>query len=472
MERLSGLDASFLYLETRNIHMQVLATVVIDPATVQGGYSFEKVKRTVAERLPGAPSLRRRLYSVPFNLHHPVWVEDPDFDLDYHVRRIGCPAPGGEKELAELVADMAGRPLDRTRPLWEQWIVEGLENGYVASISKMHHCTIDGVSGANLLMHFLDLEPTPEPKSAPAQWKPDRPPSDLELLGGALVARITKPLGVAQMFTKTAWRMGNLAVRRIRGESGMAAPLTAPRTSFNTSITPHRKVAFARIPLDEVKAIKNSTGTKVNDVVLAVASGALRTYLEQGNEVPEKSLQAVVPVSVRTDEDKDTIGTNMVSAMFTSLATDEPDPVERLRVIAEANKGAKEEFNAIGADLLQGWTEHAAPTTWSLAMRLYGSMKMAERHPPVFNLVISNVPGPQKPLYFAGGKLVELYPLGPVMDGLGLNITVLSYMDTLHWGLMAGREAMPRLWDLALAIPDALAELGKAVEATTGSSQA
>jgi diacylglycerol O-acyltransferase len=244
----------------------------------------------------------------------------------------------------------------------------------------------------------------------------------------------------------------------------MATPLTAPRTSINTTVTAHRKIAFARIPLQEIKQIKNATGTKVNDVVLAVCAGALRHYLEQGDELPEKSLLATVPVSVRTDDDNGG-GANKVSAMFTSLATDVEDPLERLLTIAEANKGAKEEHKAIGADMLQQWTELAAPNTWSLAMRLYTGMKLAERHPVVHNLVISNVPGPQMPLYFAGGKLVELFPLGPVFDGAALNVTVLSYRDTLNWGFLAGREAMPELWDLANAVPEALAELSKAVAA-------
>jgi WS/DGAT/MGAT family acyltransferase len=463
MERMTGLDASFLYFETRNMHMHVVAVMVHDPATVAEGYSFQKVKDTIGERLHLTPPLRRRLVSVPLNLGHPAWIEDPDFDLDYHVRRIGCPAPGGEEELAEVVGDIASRPLDRSRPLWEQWIVEGLENGLIASVVKMHHSTVDGVSGANFLVHFLDLEASPPPKPQPErEWKPEHEPSDLSLVAGALAARAARPAKLVRQTAAGTWRLGNLLFRRwVQRTPGMATPLTAPRTSFNTTITRHRKVAFARIPLDEVKAIKRAVGCTVNDVVLAVASGALRSYLEQGGEHYDRSLIACVPVSVRADDD-DTPGANKVSALFTSLATDVDDPMERLMRIHHANLGAKSEHRAIGADFLRGWGELAAPTTFSLAARLYSGMHLAERHPVIHNLVISNVPGPPIPLYFAGSRLVSLYPLGPIFDGAALNITVVSYLDTLYWGFHTCPEVMPRVWDLANAIPEALAELRKA----------
>jgi WS/DGAT/MGAT family acyltransferase len=257
---------------------------------------------------------------------------------------------------------------------------------------------------------------------------------------------------------------GFIAARRRTEGPGMPAPLRAPRTSFNTIVTPHRKVAYTHVPLEDVKAIKRAFGTTVNDAVLAIVSGALRRYLEARNEMPDRSLIAAVPVSVRTEEEKSQgIGSNRVSAMFSTLATDVEDPVERLRQIAEANKGAKEEHKAIGADMLTKWGELAAPTTFSLAARFYAGLRLAERHPVVHNLVISNVPGPNFPLYFAGAKLVALYPLGPIFDGAGLNITVLSYMDQLFFGLIGCREIV-QVWDIAREIPEAFAELRKAVD--------
>jgi diacylglycerol O-acyltransferase / wax synthase len=470
MERMSGLDATFLYFETPNMHMHVLGVIVFDPATSAEPYSFDRVKEVMRNRLHLVQPFRRKLAQIPFNLHHPVWVEDATFDLDYHIRRIGCPAPGGEKELAELVGDIASRPLDRTRPLWEMYIVEGLQNGYVASIAKMHHCTIDGVSGANLMVHLFDLEPTAtvEPEAEP--WEPDRMPTDIERIAYATISRFRRPLNIFKVLPQTVRSVSNVITRRRGGESGMATPFTAPRTNFNQAITPHRRTAFETTSLDEVKQIKKAFGATVNDVVLTIVSTALRKYLDGRGELPDKSLIATCPVSVRGEDEKDVIGSNRVSAMFTSLHTDIADPVERLAAIHEANKGAKEEHNAIGADILTNWAEFAAPTTFSLAARVYSELRLVERHPVIHNLVISNVPGPPFPLYFAGAKLVGLNPLGPIMDGAGLNITVLSYVDNINWGFIACRELMPDLWDLADAIPEAQAELLKAAQSVGASA--
>src|SRR5581483_3600279 len=467
MERLSGLDASFLYFETPSMHMHVCATIVFDPSSVEGGYSFDNVKEMLRSRLHLVPPFRRRLMSVPFNLHHPVWIEDPDFDLDYHLRHIGLPPPGTPEQLAELAGDIASRPLDRSRPLWEMWIVEGLENGNVATIAKMHHCTVDGVSGSNLMVHLFDLEPNPEKPAEQEEWKPEHKPSDLELVGYAMNSRARRPLNLARVIPQTVRSVVNLVQTRRSSEGpGMATPLTAPRTIFNHAITGRRSVAYTAVSLDDVKTIKKAFGTTVNDVVLTVAAGALRRYLEQHDDgLPDKSLIATVPVSVRSEGEQETIGSNKVSALFTTLATDVEDPVERLMVIHEANKGAKEEHKAIGADMLQYWAEFAAPTTFSLAARAYSGLKLADRHPVVHNLVISNVPGPPMPLYFAGAQLTALYPLGPIFDGAALNITVLSYMDDVDWGFIANPDTVPALWDLAHAVPEALAELKKAAEA-------
>jgi WS/DGAT/MGAT family acyltransferase len=258
----------------------------------------------------------------------------------------------------------------------------------------------------------------------------------------------------------------NLVQTRRKSEGpGMATPLTAPRTIFNHAITARRSVAYTSVPLDDIKTIKKAFGTTVNDVVLTVAAGALRRYLEQHDEIPDKSLIATVPVSVRGDDDKESVGSNQVSALFTTLATDIEDPVARLMVIHEANKGAKEEHKAIGADMLQNWAEFAAPTMFSLAARAYSGLKLADRHPVIHNLVISNVPGPPMPLYFAGAQLTALYPLGPIFDGAALNITVLSYMDDVDWGFIANPDTVPGLWDLANAVPESLAQLKKAAEA-------
>jgi diacylglycerol O-acyltransferase / wax synthase len=464
MERLSGLDATFLYFETPAVHQHVCAVMVFDPSGMKEGYSFERVKEFVRERLHLIPQFRRRLAWVPFNLHHPVWIEDPDFDLDYHVRRIAVPSPGGPEQLADLAGDIAGRQLDRTRPLWEMWVVEGLEHGHVALVAKMHHCTIDGVSGSNMMVYLFDL--TPEGQEVEPQaddWKPERRPTDLELVGYAVRSRLKRPVQLARNVPPTVQGLVNLVRQRRQSETPSGAtPFTAPRTSFNGAITPHRKVSFTNVPLEDVKLIKNVFGTTVNDVVLAITTGALRRYLADGAELPDRPLVASCPVSVRTDENEDTVGSNKVSAMFVNLPVHIADPIDQLGAIRESTKGAKEEHKAIGATFLMEWAELAAPRTFGLAARLYSNMKLAERHPVVHNLVISNVPGPPFPLYFAGSRLVSLNPLGPIFDGAALNITVLSYLDAIGFGFIACRELVPGLWDLTAAVTDAAADLKKA----------
>jgi diacylglycerol O-acyltransferase len=471
MERLSGLDAAFLYLETPSHHMHVSMVAMFDASTVPGGYSFEKVRSVIEERLPLIPMFRRRLVEVPFRLHHPIWVDDPHFDLDYHVSRIGAPAPGGIEELCELASDFTSRPLDRSRPLWEMRIVEGLRDDRIGILAKVHHSTVDGVSGAEVMVHLFDLEPDPGPHVPPPEAEPPAPervPSDLELVSFAAWSLIRTPFRIAAKLPNTVRTAINV-VRGRRGSEGPTAPtpFAAPRTSLNTAITPHRKVAAITVPFADVKAIKHAMHCTVNDVVLALCSGALRGYLDERRELPAQPLVAVVPISVR-DGDGPAVGSNHVSAMFTSLATDRDDPVERLEAIAAVTRAAKKEHHTIGAKMLQDWAEFAAPALFTRASRLYSSMGLADRHRPIHNLIISNVPGPPFHLYLAGAKLELLCPLGPVMEGAALNVTVISYMDDLDIGLIACREGVPRLWDLAHHFPAALDELKAAAKVDNG----
>ena len=467
MQRLTGMDATFLYLENGGNLMHVASTAIFDPTTVEGGYSFDKVKEMVADRLHLLPPFRRRLVTVPFELHHPLWIEDPDFDLDFHLRRAALPSPGGERELAEFAAEVMSRPLDRSRPLWEMYMVEGLEHGYIASISKVHHAAIDGVSGAELMVNLLDF--TPEIAEVPppeTPWKPDRIPTDLELVGWALGSLSRQPVRAAKAARRTA--EAALTLRRRNRHPDVTpppAPFSAPNTSLNTAITPHRRFAFIQLPLDDVKKVKNGLGGTVNDVVLATCAGALRSYLVERGEAVDAPLVAMVPISVRTEEQAGTMG-NRVSSMLTSLATDIADPVERLRAISAGTKRAKEQDKAIGAETLMEWTEFAAPGLAARAARLYSTMKLADRHRPIFNVTISNVPGPDFPLYSAGARMVSYYPMGPIADGGALNITVMSYMGTMCFGLVACRETVPEVWSIAHGLGTALDELVKAAEAT------
>jgi diacylglycerol O-acyltransferase / wax synthase len=464
MERLSGLDASFLYFETPSMHMHVAMTAILDPSTMPDGYSFERIKETIASRLHLVDPFRRRVVEVPFRLHHPLWLEDPDFDLDYHVRRITAPSPGGHRELAEVAAQIASTPLDRRRPLWELHVVEGLADGAFGMVTKMHHCAVDGVSGAELLVSLFDLEPTPPAIEPPPAREPETVPSDADLVSHALLSRVRQQATLLPLISSTARRVGSV-VSRHRDPNAVvgAVPLTAPPTPWNRSISPQRRMSFGRVSLADVKRIKDQVGCTVNDVVLGLMGGTLRRYLEAQDALPDAPLIAVCPVSVRRDDETGQAN-NKVSAMFTSLATDVDDPIERLRVIHEVTAGAKQDHDLLGASLLQDWAEHAAPTTFALAARLYSGMHLGDRHRPIHNVVISNVPGPPFPLYFAGARLESTLPMGPVMEGAGLNITVLSYMDHVDIGFVACRDLVPDIWDLPAHAEAAMAELLAALE--------
>ncbi len=469
MQRLTGLDATFLYLETPTMHMHVAGTAVFDPSTVPGGYAFHKVKELVESRLHLLPPFRRRLVTIPFELHHPLWIEDPDFDIDYHVRRAALPAPGGPEELAEFAADVCSRPLDRSKPLWEMYVVEGLEKGHIATVTKVHHAAIDGVSGAELTVNLLDLQPEPVEVPPPDEpWKPDRIPTDFELVGYALASLARQPISAAKAVRRTVAAAVNVRRRNRRPDvNPPPAPFSAPRTSINAAISPRRQFGFTSLSLTDVKQVKHAFGVTVNDVVLALCAGALRRYFDERGEQLEAPLVAMVPISVRTEGQAGTMG-NRVSSMLVSLATDIDDPVERLLTIHDGTKHAKEQEKAIGADVLTDWAEFAAPALAARAARLYSTMKVADRMRPIFNLTISNVPGPPFPLYSAGARLVANYPMGPIADGSALNITVMSYLDSMDFGLMACAERVGNIWSIAHALGDALDELLKAAEAKSG----
>jgi WS/DGAT/MGAT family acyltransferase len=464
MQRLSGLDASFLHLETPSSHMHVASLGIFDPSEVEGGISLERVIEVYSQRLHLAPPFRRRLAHVPFGLHHPLWIEDPDFDIRNHVRHTAIPAPGGTKELSNLVSRLVALPLDRTRPLWEIWLIEGLENGNVALFTKVHHAAIDGASGNELLVALLDLSPEIAEHVPDKEWEPDRLPTDAELLGFAASSLARQPVKVGRALARTA--AAALDIRR-RGQASNApvlppAPFTAPRTSFNTALTPRRSYAFTSLDLRTVKAVKAKAGCTVNDVVMGLCSGALRTYLDQRGEVLDSSLVAMVPVSVRTEDERDALG-NKVSMMLCTLASDVDDPLERLAIIRACMGEAKEQQKAIGADTLQEWAEFAAPAVAGRAARLYSRFKLADSMRPLFNVTISNVPGPPFPLYSVGARLTANYPVGPIIDGTGLNMTVMSYLDQLDFGLLACPDVLDDVWALSDALHTALDEL---VEAT------
>ncbi len=463
MQRLTGLDAGFLWMETPACAMHVAGLAVFDPTTAPGGWSLESVKDMLAGRLHVAPPFRRRLVEVPFQIHHPLWIEDPDFDLDRHIRHIAVPAPGGPPELATLASHLVSLQLDRSHPLWELWVIEGLEHGHVAFLTKVHHAAIDGVSGNDLLVALFDLSPEVAELSPPEEpWEPDRIPTDVELVGYAASSLARQPAQALRALRRTT--EAALRMRTSNREADAApppAPFSAPRTSLNAPLTPHRSFASVSLSLPDAKAVKNAFATTVNDVVLALCAGALRRYLDSCDEAPEGPLVAMVPVSVRDEGEKGAMG-NKVSMMLTSLATDVDDPVVRLLAVHASMAKAKAQQEAIGAATLQDWAEFAAPALAGRAARLYSRARMADRHRPVFNVIISNVPGPSFPLYSVGAKLMAHYPLGPIYHGSGLNMTVMSYEDHLDFGLVACPDLIDDVWVLADGLRDSLEELVKA----------
>ncbi len=459
LQRLSGLDASFLYLETSTQPLHVCSVLELDTATIPGGYSFERLRDELAVRITAIPTFRERLANSFLNLDHPVWVEDEEFDVDRHLHRIGLPAPGGRVELAEICGHLAALPLDRRHPLWEMWAIEGLDGtdarkgGRMAVMTKVHHAAVDGVTGANLMSQLCSVEPDappPDPVAASGDVNP------LRIALGGLGRFASRPINLATSVLPATVSTVFDTVRRAAGGRGLAHPFGAAQTPVNRTITAHRNVAFAQLDLEDVKTVKNHFGVKVNDVVMALVSGVLRKFLLDRGELPESSLVAMVPVSVHDRSDRP--GRNQVSGMFSTLQTGIEDPAERLTAIAAANDVAKEHSSAIGATLLQDWSQFAGPAVFGVAMRVYARSRLTESR-PVHNLVVSNVPGPQIPLYFLGAEVQGMYPLGPIFHGAGLNITVMSLNGRLNVGLISCPELIPDLWDLADGFADGMDEL-------------
>jgi len=458
MQRLSGLDASFLYLETAAQPLHVCSILEIDSSTIPGGYTFDRLRDALSLRIKAMPEFREKLGDNRFNLDHPVWVEDKDFDVDRHLHRIGLPAPGGRVELGEICGHIASLSLDRSRPLWEMWVIENLggtdahDGGRLAVMTKVHHAGVDGVTGANLMSQLCTTEadaPAPDPVEGVGGG------SDLEIAVGGAMKFVTRPLKLANVLPNTVSTVVD-TVKRARSGQSMAAPFNAPKTAFNANVTGRRNTAFAQLNLEDIKTVKNHFGVKVNDVVMALVAGVLRRFLLDRDELPDSTLVAMVPVSVHDKSDRP--GRNQVSGMFSKLGTDIEDPAERLKTIADANSVAKQHSSAIGATLLQDWTQFAAPAVFGVAMRVFARSNLSGAR-PVHNLVVSNVPGPQVPLYFLGAEVKAMYPLGPIFHGSALNITVMSLSGTLDVGLISCPELLPELWDMADDFQVALDEL-------------
>jgi diacylglycerol O-acyltransferase len=460
VKRLGGTDALFLSMETPSWHQHVGGLTILDPEGRD--VTFSRLLDNVAQRIPLAPKFRWKLKSVPLHLDRPVWVDDPDFDVRKHVRRIGVPSPGGPRETAEVAGQLLGYQLDRRRPLWELWFLEGLANGRVGMVMKYHHCLLDGVAGASLATVLMDLEPEPDPASIPPPPPEDEAsagpePSDLELFGRGLVPDLAAPLRTMRYLGTTAARLGTMANFLRRDERSRTALMRAPRTPFNAPVGPNRALAFASVSLDDVRRIKERHGVKVNDVVLALSSGALRDYLAGIGELPDEPLISGVPVSTRADGD--TAMDNQVTNIFVSLATDVADPVDRLRAIHESSMSAKEMGEAVRARQIQSIGEVASPLILGTAIRAVYSTQLIARSPMRINTLVSNIPGPPIPLYTIGARVTGIYSSSVILEGMGVNITVFSYLDRIDFGIHVDPDLVPDPWKIAEGVSAALAEL-------------
>jgi diacylglycerol O-acyltransferase len=457
MERLSGLDASFLYIESLNQHLHVCSILELDTSTVPGGYTFDRLREELVVRITAIPEFRAKLADSQFNLDYPVWVEDDAFDIDRHLNRIGLPSPGGRRELAEVCGHIASLPLDRGKPLWEMWVIEGVADtdpragGLLAVMTKVHHAAVDGVSGASLFSQLCTVKPE---VPAPEPVEGTEMAGSLRIAAGGLIKVVSRPWQLANLLPTTVATIVK-TLRRAHGGLTMAAPFAGPPTRFNVSISADRNIALAQLDLEDIKKVKNRFDITVNDVVMALCGAVLRWFLGDHDELPARSLVAMVPVSVHEKSDRP--GHNQLSGMFCQLETNIRDPAQRLRAIARGDAAAKNHSSAINPTLLQDWAQLAARAVFGGVFRLMADSPLIGN--PVHNLIISNVAGPQAQLYFLGCEVEAMYPLGPLFHGCGLNITAMSLNGKLNVGVISCPELLPDPWRLVDDFDVALEEL-------------
>lgn len=473
MQALSGLDAAFLFLETNKVPMHIGGVAVLE-STLQ----FEDFKAFLEERVHTVPRLTEKLVESPLNVDRPHWSYDEDFDLNLHIHRTALPRPGGWAELRYLASKVFSLKLDRDRPLWEFTFVEGIDTipqvpkGSVALISKIHHSAFDGKSGAALMSMLFDISPKPRPIKAPKERSKAKSPSPVSMLTkGAfnLASRTTKLPGLL-------WETGKATVKanyisKVHGIDMPTLPFTAPPTRFNDVAGPERIWDSSILDLGRVKAIRKAVkDATLNDVVLAICAGGLRKYLEEKGELPEKPLVAMVPVSTRTDDQANDMG-NQVTAMYIQLATDEADPIKRLQTIHVNTMIGKLYHEAVDAESLMGFAEVIPFGLAGVAARYYSRANIAKKHNPIFNLIITNVPGPQIPLYMAGHKLHVNMGTAPIIDGMGLIMPVFSYNGSISISSTSATNMMPDMNVFARHVRDSANELEAAALALLDKEQ-
>ena len=462
--RLTALDSSFLHIERGGAHMHVAAC-----ATFEGrAPSHEELIDAIESRLHLVPRYRQRLAFVPFGQGRPVWVDDPHFNPSYHVRHTALPHPGDEEQLRRLTGRVFSQALDRSKPLWEVWLVEGLTGDRFALLSKTHHALVDGISGVDIITVLFDASPEPMPVAPPDhEWQPKPVPHDAQLLADALLERATVPAEIARGMRASlrgpralARRFGSALVGV--GAMAWAGLQPAPPSIFNVPVGPHRRFTWVRGELGQFKAIKNELGGTVNDVVLAVVTGALGRYMRLHDEPTDAvSLRAMVPMSTRAEIERGALG-NRVTAMWAPLPVGITDPVKRLNTISAEMRVLKDSGQAVGAEVLTALSGFAPPTIVSQAARLAARQRL-------FNLVVTNVPGPQLPLYLLGRRLDAIFPMVPLTSNTALGIAIMSYDGQLNFGLTTDYDGLPDVEVLADELRSAIAELAAAAGVPTPS---
>ncbi|MEO0961793.1 MAG: wax ester/triacylglycerol synthase family O-acyltransferase [Pseudomonadota bacterium] len=448
MEQLSGMDASFLYFETKNAPMHIGSVAIYDQSTVEGGVlGFKEILKNYEARLHMSRAFRQRLAFVPANLDHPYWFEDPDFDIEFHVRHIALPHPGDWRQLCIQASRLHSRALDTNRPLWEFYVIEGLDNvegipkGSFAILSKVHHAIIDGVSGAEMVAAIHDLKPDAKPTPPKEPWVPEREPLAMELLARTAGHTAVQPFRLANVVARSVPALARAGLKMSTGDLKSSGPV--PRTRFNGCVSPHRVFDGRSFAIDDLKFIRTTVpGATINDVVLTVCGGALRKYLADKEELPGDSLVAMTPISVRSPDKQKSAG-NQVSAMTVAIGTDIEEPMKRLEAVFEHTTNSKELTNAVGAKTMTDYTQFIPSTTAGMAARLYTGLGLANRMKLPMNCVITNVPGPNVPLYMTGARLVTQFGTGPILDGMGLIMPVFSYGGQITISITSCREMVP-----------------------------
>jgi diacylglycerol O-acyltransferase len=459
-DRLTGLDSSFLHLEQdEDTHMHVASTTLFEGPPP----NYLDFRDHIESRLHLVPRFRQKVRFVPLGQGRPVWVDDPHFNLTYHVRHTSLPPPGSEEQLKNLAARVFSQQLDRTKPLWELWLIEGLKGGRFAIVAKTHHCMVDGVSGVDITTVLFDLEqdpPTPDPPRE--QWVPEPEPGEAELLTEALVERLISPREVSRGLRRIARgprrMLSKLTEAAVATGSFAKAGIGAPHTPFNVEIGGHRRFAMVRASLADLKQVKDELGGTVNDVILVAVAGALGRHLRaRGHATQGLEMIAMVPISVRTEDQRGALG-NQVSTMMAPLPVWCEDPVERMNIVIETMGDLKQSKQAMGATLMTQLTDFAPPTIAGQAARLQSRQRF-------FNLVVTNVPGPQFPLFLMGRRMERVFPMVPLAKRQALCVGIMSYDGQVNFGLIGDYDAMPELEDFAEDLEASIEEL---IEAAGG----